>query len=123
MKNRKKILMLAFMFLASVSFYSQDKNADDEEILVDTQFVEVPIVVTDKSGKPILNLKQDNFVIYEDGKKQEVTDFLTTAAPFEVALFLDTSRFDALRSRADPTRRRKFYRITSSGRPRGDHFI
>src|SRR5690606_18462464 len=32
-----------------------------------------------------------NFVIYEDGKKQEVTDFLTTAAPFEVALLLDTS--------------------------------
>ena len=83
--------MLALMFLASVSFYAQDKTADDEEILVDTQFVEVPIVVTDKSGKPILNLKQDNFVIYEDGKKQEVTDFLATAAPFEVALLLDTS--------------------------------
>jgi Ca-activated chloride channel family protein len=67
------------------------KEDDDEVIRVETQLVDVPILVTDKLGKPILNLKQNNFVIYEDGAQQDVNDFSTTAAPFEVALLLDTS--------------------------------
>jgi VWFA-related protein len=65
---------------------------DDDEILsVDTTLIDVPLVVIDKAGKPILNLKSTDFTIYEDGVKQEVADFSTTSAPFEVALLLDTS--------------------------------
>lgn len=67
------------------------KKDDDEVIKVETQLVDVPIVVNDKNGKPILNLKQSNFVVYEDGARQEISDFSTTTAPFEVALLLDTS--------------------------------
>jgi len=67
------------------------KPDEDEVIKVDTQLIDVPMVITDKAGKPILNLKQSNFVVYEDGKKQEILDFSTTTAPFEVALLLDTS--------------------------------
>jgi len=63
----------------------------DEVVKIDTQVVEVPVVITDKTGKPILNLKQNNFVVYEDGKPQEILEFATTTAPFEVALLLDTS--------------------------------
>ena len=92
MKAVRFVLLILCFSVFSISFSAQtDNNNGDEEIQVDTQFVEVPIVVTDKTGKAILNLKQNNFVIYEDGKRQEVTDFLTTAAPFEVALLLDTS--------------------------------
>jgi Mg-chelatase subunit ChlD len=36
-------------------------------------------------------LKQGNFTVYEDGKKQDLSDFSATNAPFEVALLLDTS--------------------------------
>lgn len=85
------LLLLGVLSFTLNSSAQTDAKTDEEEILVDTQFVEVPILVTDKSGKPILNLKQNNFVIYEDGKPQAVTDFLATAAPFEVALLLDTS--------------------------------
>jgi Ca-activated chloride channel family protein len=49
------------------------------------------MVVTDKTGKPILSLKQNNFTVLEDGKPQEITDFSATTAPFEVTLLLDTS--------------------------------
>jgi VWFA-related protein len=72
---------------------AQDKKTgdEDEELRIDTQLVDVPLVVTDKTGKPLLNLKQNNFVVYEDGRKQEITDFSATAAPFEIALLLDTS--------------------------------
>ena len=44
------------------------KTADDEVIKVDTQLVDVPVVVTDRAGKPILNLKQNNFTVYEVAK-------------------------------------------------------
>lgn len=84
-----------FILLIAVSGFSNHIFAqvkeDDEVLRVDTQFINVPVLITDKTGKPILNLKQNNFVIYEDGKKQEVTDFAATNAPFEVALLLDTS--------------------------------
>jgi Ca-activated chloride channel family protein len=70
---------------------SAQTDNNDEVLRIDTQLVEVPLVVTDKSGKPLLNLKQNNFAIYENGKLQEVAEFFTTSAPFEVALLLDTS--------------------------------
>ena len=67
------------------------KIDDDEVVKVDTELVDVPVIVTDSTGKPVLNLKQSNFAVFEDGKTQEVSDFAATSAPFEVALLLDTS--------------------------------
>ena len=84
-------LLLVLSVVSAANFYAQDKKDDDEVLRVDTQLVDVPVEITDKSGKPILNLKQSNFVVYEDGKRQELTDFAATNAPFEVALLLDTS--------------------------------
>ena len=72
---------------------AQDKKPQDadEVIRVDTELVDIPVVVTDKAGKALLNLKKKNFNVYEDGKLQQVSDFAATSAPFEVALLLDTS--------------------------------
>ncbi len=86
------MLLLILSLTFSVALCAQDKKNEDDEILrIDTQLVDVPFVVTDKSGKPLLNLKQNNFVLYEDGRRQEIVDFAATNAPFEVALLLDTS--------------------------------
>ena len=92
MRFNKVFLLLIFSLTVSAALYAQDKKNEDDEILrIDTQLVDVPFVVTDKSGKALLNLKQSNFVLYEDGKRQEIADFAATGAPFEVALLLDTS--------------------------------
>jgi Ca-activated chloride channel family protein len=64
---------------------------DDEVLRVDTQLVPVPVVVRDKAGRPVANLRADNFVLYEDGRPQRITNFSTSDAPFEIALLLDTS--------------------------------
>ncbi len=58
---------------------------------VETQLVSVPAVVTDKTGRPLANLRAADFVLYEDGRPQQISNFATTEAPFEVALLLDTS--------------------------------
>ncbi len=90
MRFRMFFLLLIFISGFSNNIFAQIQE-DDEVLRVDTQLVDIPVVITDKTGKPLLNLKQNNFVVYEDGKKQEVADFSATSAPFEVALLLDTS--------------------------------
>lgn len=89
MSLKKILVSLIFLLSFAASLAAQDK---EEEILrIDTQLVEVPVVVTDKAGKPLTSLKKSDFEIYEDGKRQEVAEFGATSAPFEVALLLDTS--------------------------------
>lgn len=89
---------LFFIMLSLIGFgvldltYGQVKpDGKDDVIRVDTQLVDVPIAVNAANGMPVRGLKAANFVVYEDGKRQETVDFSATAAPFEVALLLDTS--------------------------------
>lgn len=91
MRARKIFLLLMIFGWISAVAFAQNGKEEDEVLRIDTQVVDVPIIVTDKTGKPLLNLKRSNFVIYEDGKLQDISDFAATAAPFEVALLLDTS--------------------------------
>lgn len=92
-------LPLSILFAFSIVFGQQTKPAspppipveEDEVLRVDTELVSVPAVVTDKTGKPIVKLAAKNFVVFEDGKQQEIENFQTTEAPFEIALLLDTS--------------------------------
>ena len=64
---------------------------EDDVVRVDTQLVPVPVVVRDRTGRPVMNLRVENFTIYEDNQPQRVASFATAEAPFEVALLLDTS--------------------------------
>jgi len=76
---------------------NQQQNSSAEEVSegdvvrVETQLVTVPAVVTDRTGHPLTALRAENFVVFEDGKAERVTNFATTEAPFEIALLLDTS--------------------------------
>ena len=85
---RHLVLIALCLTVGIVAVKGQDK---DEVIKVDTQLVEVPVAVVGAGGGAVRGLKQSNFVVYEDGKKQEIADFSTAAEPFEVALLLDTS--------------------------------
>ena len=68
------------------------EEVDEGDVLrVETQLVSVPAVVTNRNGRPIANLKLQNFRVFEDGKPQMLTNLGTTQAPFEIALLLDTS--------------------------------
>jgi VWFA-related protein len=68
------------------------EEVDDGDVVrVETQLVSVPAVVTNKAGRPVANLRAENFVVYENGSKQQIVNFGTTDAPFEIALLLDTS--------------------------------
>lgn len=93
MRLERFFLLLLFSLSLTFPAFAQDKKTDDKDdvIKIDTQLVDVPLAVTTSAGTPVKGLKAANFVVYEDGKKQEIVDFSATTAPFEVALVLDTS--------------------------------
>ncbi|HMH44560.1 MAG TPA: VWA domain-containing protein [Pyrinomonadaceae bacterium] len=70
---------------------SSEEVDEGDVVRVETQLVTVPAIVTDKTGRPVPTLRQENFAVFEDGKPQRLTNFATTEAPFEIALLLDTS--------------------------------
>ena len=70
---------------------TSEEVGEDDVVRVDTQLVSVPAIVTNNLGRSLSGLRQDNFVVYEDGQKQTIANFGTTEAPFEIALLLDTS--------------------------------
>jgi len=75
----------------SSSTNSAEEVDEGDVVRVTTQLVSVPAIVTNLQGHPLSDLRRENFVIYEDGQPQALSEFGTTQAPFEIALLLDTS--------------------------------
>ena len=42
---------------------------------VDVDLVTIEVIAQDKKGTPMLNLKKEDFRVYEDGKQQEIMSF------------------------------------------------
>lgn len=67
---------------------SSPNHAGDEgqvEFRSDTILVQVPTIVTDKSGQHVQGLKRDDFEIFENGQEQKIGTFeeiVTSRAPF-----------------------------------------
>ncbi|HYJ47669.1 MAG TPA: VWA domain-containing protein, partial [Pyrinomonadaceae bacterium] len=68
-----------------------EEVGDGDVVRIDTQLVSVPVVVTDRVGKALTGLRAEDFLLFEDGSPQKISNFATTETPFEVALLLDTS--------------------------------
>ncbi len=68
-----------------------EEIGEGDVVRVETQLVSVPAVVTNGAGRPLAGLRTENFLLFENGQPQKITNFATTEAPFEIALFLDTS--------------------------------
>ena len=79
MKNT--IASLAFVFLCVLTNFSQTstptpKPAEDDDVVkISTTLIQIDVTVTDKDGKVVKDLKPEDFEIYENGKKQEITNF------------------------------------------------
>lgn len=63
----------------------------DDPVNVDSAIVRVNIGVVDQRGRPITNLDRANFVVFEDGIRQDISHFELSSAPFSVVMMLDMS--------------------------------
>ena len=78
----------------------QDRRGDageDEVVRVNTVLVSLPVIVSDREGRYVPNLRPDDFQVFEDGVEQQIAHFATVETPFTVALLLDTSGSARLR--------------------------
>jgi VWFA-related protein len=82
-KMKKCFLALACAILFASDGFSQIAKpsptppaADDDEIVkISTALIQVDVTVTDKNGKIVTDLKSEEVEIYENGKKQDVSNF------------------------------------------------
>jgi VWFA-related protein len=78
--NKNAILALLLSFCIFASAVAQTKpdakpaGDNDDVVRITTNLVQIDAVVT-KNGKAVTNLTEDDFEIYEDGKKQTITSF------------------------------------------------
>lgn len=70
---------------------AQDPPQDVETIKIDTNLVTVPVIATDANGVYVADLKQEEFVLTEDGVPHQIAFFGKVSLPFHVVLMLDTS--------------------------------
>jgi Ca-activated chloride channel homolog len=67
-------------------------EADNEVLKIDTEEVSLNVRVVNNSNRPVGNLKESSFRVYEDGVLQPITAVTTTEVPIFNALVIDNSR-------------------------------
>src|SRR5436190_5498231 len=71
------------------------------------ELINVTATVTDGSGRFVSGLRQEDFVVYEDDQRQEVTHFNSERVPVSLGIAVDTSssmageKIDSARSALD----------------------
>jgi VWFA-related protein len=66
-------------------------QAPQYTLSVQTQVVNVDVIVTDDNGNPIPGLKEQNFRILDDGVPQTISNFAPTNAPITVVMLMEYS--------------------------------
>lgn len=77
----------------------EEKNAvvDSEVLTVKTNLVNVDAVVYNKkSGQIVSGLKKENFAVFENGVKQNITNFATPESPITVSVVVEYSKWSEL---------------------------
>jgi Ca-activated chloride channel family protein len=91
------VCLVTILGFFSIGLVAQKEKTQPKEpeapytLEVDVDLVNINAVVTNASGNYVLDLKKDDFKIYEDKVEQKITHFSPVDAPFSVGLLLDTS--------------------------------
>lgn len=122
MKNAIYGLLLTLIFATAIVAQTNDQRprqvqpqpnnkaveqvADDNDVLkVETALVTIPVSAVDRKGNFLIDLRQQDFEVFENGKKQEIAYFAASEQPITVVLMLDVSyssksKIKAIRSAA-----------------------
>jgi VWFA-related protein len=89
MRIMKQFAVVVVLCVIALTALAQDPQFS---IKVDANLVNVLCTVTDRRGKLIPNLTKDDFIIEEDGKRQEIVSFSKeNELPLTLAMLMDTS--------------------------------
>jgi VWFA-related protein len=60
-------------------------------IRIETRLVNLNVKAMDRGGQPLIDLKPEDFTVYEDGLRQDITHFRPVSAPVNLIMLLDLS--------------------------------
>ena len=89
MRTPSLLLTLAAIAIAVVSTAAQ--SPDPFRFRSGVELINVTATVTDDNGRFVSGLQKDDFTIYEDGARQEVTHFSNERVPVSLGILLDAS--------------------------------
>lgn len=121
-KNRKNLLFLLFslvVFSATVhglSYYSLSQETKKQEIRYDVAVTAISIAVSvqDRRGRHITDLTEEDFFIYENDEKKDITYFSHDyEAPLSLTVLLDVSGSMALQDKLAESKEALAYMIDS----------
>src|SRR5271154_4843358 len=84
---------LVCSLVLSLSASSQSQTPDDPNnkvIKVNVHEVIVPVAVKEANGGLVPNLEQEDFTVFEDKRKQTISQFSSEAEPLSVVVLIDT---------------------------------
>ena len=83
----------AVVVLAAVTLQGQQKEQEGGSFKFKTgvDLINVTASVSDASGRFVQGLGKDDFIVYEDGQRQEITHFSSERTPVSLGIVLDTS--------------------------------
>lgn len=61
------------------------------DLTIDTKLINLNAKVLNPAGKPLLHLQKENFTLYENNVKQEISHFSPVTAPVNLVLLMDFS--------------------------------
>jgi VWFA-related protein len=70
---------------------STNQQGKSDAIQLRAEEVLLNVTVTDEYGRQATTLRKEDFIIAEDGKRQDITSFLVSSVPVNVLLLLDAS--------------------------------
>ncbi|MFN0124594.1 MAG: VWA domain-containing protein [Blastocatellia bacterium] len=81
---------------------TDDVAGDDKDgaIRIDTEEVQLDVTVVDSVNKPVFDLSQENFSVFEDKVKQDIINVSREEVPISMGLVIDSS--GSMRSKLQP---------------------
>jgi Ca-activated chloride channel family protein len=87
MRMHRSALVVAAVMLGAVSLAAQDGFRFKSGV----ELVNVTATVSDTDGRFVSGLRQEDFTVYDNGARQEITQFSNDRVPVSLGLLLDSS--------------------------------
>jgi Ca-activated chloride channel homolog len=87
----KRAIHFLVLLLLIAPPLARGEREQDDVVKLKADLVSVAASVRDAGGRVIKSLKAEDFIIYEDGARQQIAHFAATEEPFTLMLLLDVS--------------------------------
>lgn len=83
--------MLRFLLVSLIGVAAVAAQDSPYTLKVDVSMVSIDVAVFSKSGHPVTGLGKQDFVVYEDGRPQQIQAFASSETPYNILLVIDRS--------------------------------